>query len=61
MRRLVGKRDPIKEFLESIAARPYCLQPIPVKCGLSARARPGLSERTRSRDARRVGSVYGMY
>lgn len=53
MKKAQGVRDPIKEFLQSLAPSQTHLQS-GLKCGLPARARPGLSEKTRLRDARRL-------
>lgn len=57
MRKSQQNRDPIKEFIMSLAARHDDLQPDPTKAGLPARARPGFSEKTRARQARRLEPV----
>lgn len=56
MKKNPGDRDPIKEFLQSLAPTQAFSQADLVKCGLPARARPGLSEKTRLGDARRLAS-----
>ncbi len=58
MRKAQNNRDPIKEFITSIAAR--LDNPAGrAKAGLPARNRPGFSEQTRSRHARRPDAVLG--
>lgn len=55
MRRAQQDRDPIKEFVISVAPR---LEGA-AKSGLPARNRPGFSERTRSRQTRRAEAILG--
>lgn len=55
MRRTQQDRDPIKEFVISVAPR---LEGA-AKSGLPARNRPGFSERTRSRQTRRAEAILG--
>lgn len=56
MKKHSGDRDPIKGFLRSLAPTRGYPQAEIVKCGLPARARPGLSEKTRLGDARRLAA-----
>ncbi|GLI91425.1 hypothetical protein [Methylocystis echinoides] len=59
MRKSQNDRDPIKEFIRSIAPRLERLTSGEAKSGLPARNRPGFSQETRSRHARRVDTVLG--
>ncbi|CAJ0883920.1 hypothetical protein AMST5_03476 [freshwater sediment metagenome] len=55
MRRAQQDRDPIKEFIMSVAPR---LEGV-IKSGLPARNRPGFSEKTRSKQTRRSEAILG--
>lgn len=57
MRRSRENRDAIKEFLERVVPARALSLAIPAKSGLPARARPGLSEKTRSERARRFAVI----
>ncbi|MGJ0507941.1 MAG: hypothetical protein ACR652_12645 [Methylocystis sp.] len=57
MRKSQHNRDPIKEFIMSLAPRLDAAGA--AKAGLPARTRPGFSEKTRSRHTRRAEPVFG--
>ncbi|WP_363346209.1 hypothetical protein [Methylocystis echinoides] len=53
MKKVSEVRDPIRKFLESLVPTTGFLQAETGKCGMPARLRPGLSEKTRAGTARR--------
>ncbi len=57
MRKLAKKRDAGKDASEYGAPRPFHHNDGPITGGLVSRRRPGLSERSRSGDARRALAV----
>ncbi len=57
MRKLAKKRDSAKDAADYGAPRPFHHNAGPITGGLVSRPRPGLSERSRSGDARRALAV----
>jgi hypothetical protein len=57
MRKSQGNRDAIKEFLESVVPLHALSLATPAKGSLPARARPGLSAKSRAGSARRFAPI----